>query len=55
MTENTANRVSYQKIGNGTYRVVGAIRRSALTGRVIVKPRTTTDPAPAKPPSHSTR
>jgi len=29
------NQVSYQQLGNGVYRVSGAVRRSALTGRYI--------------------
>jgi len=34
---NTNSGVSYQSLGNGTYRVVGAMRRSATSGRFVVK------------------
>jgi len=34
------SRVSFQPLGDGTYRVAGAIRRSAVTGRVIRDERT---------------
>ncbi|ROQ51870.1 hypothetical protein EDF36_3959 [Rathayibacter sp. PhB152] len=37
-------RSSYQSLGNGVYRV-GAVRRSAVTGRYVVSP----EPAPASP------
>jgi hypothetical protein len=37
MAKSTKNGVSYQNLGNGTYRVVGAVRRSAVTGRYVLK------------------
>ncbi len=29
--------VTYQSLGDGTYRVVGAMRRSAVSGRFVAK------------------
>ena len=31
-------RSGYQSLGNGVYRVNGAVRRSAVTGRFVSKP-----------------
>lgn len=39
--------ISYQSLGNGVFRVSGAVRRSAVTGRYITKSATPAKPSPS--------
>ena len=51
---NVENSSSYQSLGNGVYRVGGAVTRSAVTGRYVTSksaarhPSTTSTESPAK-------
>lgn len=40
----TLRRSGYQSLGNGVYRVNGAVRRSAVTGRFVNSPERTASP-----------
>lgn len=47
--------VAFQKLDNGTYRVVGAMRRSAVTGRFVTESASRRSPSTRPSESGSTR
>lgn len=55
MAKSTKNSVSYQSLGNGTYRVVGAMRRNAVTGRIVASSEVQRSSSATRPSANSKR